>query len=172
MPDADFGFKPSPMPEVRTYGKLFGHVANAQFGSCAAAKGVANPNQGQNQETKNSTKAEFAKALADSFAFCDDAFSSVTDASGMELVTRGRGQQTRAAVLWDLIAHSNEKYGTAGVYLRAKESYRRRPTKKRPGVRRHPPVASDGVNVTVQDLRDVSVAGRLSWIQRSWPRQV
>ena len=120
MPDADYGFKPSSMAEVRTFGKLFGHVANAQFGSCAVSKAVANPNQGQNQETKNTTKAEFVKALADSFAFCDDAVSSFTDASAMQMVTRGRGQQTRAAVLWDLIGHSNEMYGTAAVYLRAK----------------------------------------------------
>ena len=119
LSEADYGFKPSTMPEVRTYGKLFGHVANAQFGSCAAAKGVPNPNQGNNNEMKT-TKAEFVKALADSFAFCDDAFSSLTDATAMQMVTRGRGQQTRAWVLADLIAHSNEMYGTAAVYLRAK----------------------------------------------------
>ena len=119
MPAADYDSKPSSMPEVRTFGKLFGHVANAQFGSCAAAKGVPNPNQGQNQEMKT-TKAEFIKALADSFAFCDDAFSSLTDANALQMVTRGRGQLTRAAVLADLIAHSNEMYGTSGVYLRAK----------------------------------------------------
>jgi hypothetical protein len=52
MPEADFNSKPSTMPEVRTFGKLFGHVANAQFGSCAAAKGVPNPNQGNDLETK------------------------------------------------------------------------------------------------------------------------
>lgn len=119
MPEADYGSKPSSMPEVRTYGKLFGHVANAQFGSCAASKGVPNPNQGNNNEMKT-TKAEFVKALADSFAFCDDAFSSLTDANAMQMVTRGRGQLTRAAVLADLIAHSDEMYGTAAVYLRAK----------------------------------------------------
>ena len=50
-----------------------GHAANAQFGACAAARGVANPNQGNDNE-KKATKAEFVKALADSFAFCDEAF--------------------------------------------------------------------------------------------------
>jgi hypothetical protein len=74
MPAGHDEFKPSSMPEVRTFGKLFGHVANAQFGSCAAVKGVPNPNQGQNQETNITSKAEFTKALADSFAFCDEAF--------------------------------------------------------------------------------------------------
>ena len=119
MAEADYGSKPSAMPEVRTYGKLFGHVANAQYGSCAVVKGVPNPNQGNNLEMKT-TKAEFVKALADSFAFCDDAFSSLSDANLLQMVTRGRGQLTRAAVLADLIAHSDEMYGTAAVYLRAK----------------------------------------------------
>jgi hypothetical protein len=40
LPEADYGFKPSSMAEVRTYGQLFGHVANAQFNACAAARGV------------------------------------------------------------------------------------------------------------------------------------
>lgn len=120
MPEADLNFKPGPAPEMRTYGKLFGHVANAQFGSCAAAKGVPNPNQGQNQEQKNTTKEEFAKALADSFAFCDGAFSTVTEANALQMVPFRRGQMARAAVLADLIAHSEEMYGYASVYMRAK----------------------------------------------------
>jgi len=119
MSEADYNSKPSTMPEVRTFGKLFGHVANAQFGSCAAAKGVPNPNQGNDLETKT-TKAEFVKALADSFAFCDDAFSSLTDQSALEMVRQGQNDVTRAGVLSNLIAHSNEMYGTSGVYLRAK----------------------------------------------------
>lgn len=54
------------MPEVRTHGKLFGHVANAQFNECSAASGVPNPNMGVDNEQKT-TKAEIVKALADSF---------------------------------------------------------------------------------------------------------
>lgn len=32
MPDADYTSKPGPAPEMRTYGGLFAHVAQAQFG--------------------------------------------------------------------------------------------------------------------------------------------
>src|SRR5262245_19904080 len=64
MSEADYNSKPSTMPEVRVFGQLFGHVANAQYGSCAAAKGVPNPNQGKNLEDLK-TKAEITKALAD-----------------------------------------------------------------------------------------------------------
>ena len=120
MPEADYGFKPSTMPEVRTYGQLFAHVANAHFGFCAAAKGVPNPNQGRNLETLLKTKAEFVKALADSFAFCDDAYAALTDANANEPVTQGRGQIARAALLANNVTHDNEMYGTCAVYLRAK----------------------------------------------------
>jgi hypothetical protein len=120
MPEADYTSKPSTMPEVRTYGQLFAHVATAQFGPCAAATGQPNPNQGRNLEMELKTKAEFQKALADSFALCDKAFDALTDQNALEFITQGRGQATRAGALAGLLAHSNEMYGTAGVYLRAK----------------------------------------------------
>ena len=119
MSEADYSSKPSTMPEVRGFGQLFGHVANAQFGSCAAAKGVPNPNQGKNLEELK-TKAEFTKALADSFAFCDDAYAALTDANANELLTQGRGQIQRAALLMNNVVHNNEMYGTGAVYLRSK----------------------------------------------------
>jgi hypothetical protein len=60
------------------------------------------------------------KALADSFAFCDDAFASLTDQNGMDMVTQGRGQIARAAALSNLVSHSNEMYGTAAAYIRTR----------------------------------------------------
>ena len=117
MPEEAYSFKPT--PEIRAFGQIFGHVANAQYGTCAAVKGVPNPNQGTNLEQKT-TKAEFTKALADSFAFCDEAFSSLTDANVTEMVKQGQNEVTRAGALAGLIAHGNELYGTAAVYLRLK----------------------------------------------------
>ncbi|MGH9386094.1 MAG: DinB family protein [Vicinamibacterales bacterium] len=117
MPEADYNFQPT--KEVRTYGQLFGHVANAQFGQCAAAKGVANPNQGNDNE-KKATKAEFVKALSDSFTFCDDALAALTDANAAELVKQGQNEVARGSVLAGLLSHSNEMYGTGVVYMRLK----------------------------------------------------
>lgn len=118
--EADYTFKPSSMPEVRGFGQLFAHVAQAQFGSCAAAKGVPNPMQGKQPEQELKTKAEFVKVLADSFTFCDDAYAALTDANATELVAQGRGQIQRAALLMNNVVHNNEMYGTGAVYLRAK----------------------------------------------------
>jgi uncharacterized damage-inducible protein DinB len=119
MPDADYSFKPT--PDIRSYGQLFGHVANAQFGQCSAVKGVANPHQGENFE-QTSAKADIVKALADSFAFCDEAFSSLTDETAAQMVSGGgRGPQvSRATALMGVLTHGNEMYGIATVYLRLK----------------------------------------------------
>jgi uncharacterized damage-inducible protein DinB len=117
MPDADYGFRPS--QEIRTYGGQLGHVANAHYAFCSAVKGEMNPNQGQDLE-KKATKAEFVKALADSYAYCDTAFSELTDASAAQLATQGRGQVAKGAILSNLIAHDNEEYGIVTVYLRIK----------------------------------------------------
>jgi hypothetical protein len=63
MSEADYGFKPT--AEIRTYGQLWGHVANFHFGTCAQVKGAANPNQGNNLENTATTKAAVVKALAE-----------------------------------------------------------------------------------------------------------
>jgi hypothetical protein len=120
MAEADYAFKPGPAPELRTYGQLFAHVASSQFGSCSAALGQANPVQGRNLEVELKTKAEFIKVLADSFAVCDKAFAALTDQNATELVKQGQNQIARAALLSNVVAHSNEMYGTGAVYLRAK----------------------------------------------------
>jgi hypothetical protein len=120
MPEADYRFKPGSMPEVRTFGQLFGHVAEAQFVVCAAVKGVPNPIEGKHLEQDLKTKGEFVKALADSFTFCDDAFSSLTDANQMDFVRQGPGEIPRSAALMGLLAHGAEMYGVSTVYLREK----------------------------------------------------
>jgi hypothetical protein len=118
--EADYGFKVGPQPETRTFGQLFAHIAQSQFGTCAAVKGVPNPVQGQQLEQTLKTKADIVKAVTDSFAFCDDAFSSLTDQTALQMVKQGQGEIAKAAALANLVAHSNEMYGTSAAYLRAK----------------------------------------------------
>jgi hypothetical protein len=120
MPDADYNFKPGTTPEARTFGAAIAHIAQSQFGQCSGLKGVPNPMAGKNLETELKTKAEITKALADSFALCDDLFANVTDASALEMVKAGNNEQTRAASLYGVIVHGNEMAGTAYVYLRSK----------------------------------------------------
>src|SRR3954471_11126513 len=119
MPEADYFFKPT--ADIRGYGQLWAHVADAQFGQCSGAKGVPNPRAGQPSFEQLTTKAEVIKAVADSFAFCDDAFSSLTDANAQEMISNGRGgQQSRTAALLGVLQHGSEMYGIGTVYLRLK----------------------------------------------------
>ena len=120
MPEADYSFKPGSTPEARTYAQVIAHIAQAQFGQCSGLKGVPNPMAGKQLEQELKTKAEVAKALADSFAMCDELFANLTDASATEMVKAGQNEQTRAASLYGVIVHGNELYGTAAVYLRSK----------------------------------------------------
>ena len=120
MPEADYSFKPGSTPEARTYAQVIAHIAQAQFGQCSGIKGVPNPMQGKQLEQELKTKADVTKALADSFALCDDLFAGVTDANATEMIKQGPNEVTRAAALYGVIVHGNEMAGTAYVYLRSK----------------------------------------------------
>ena len=115
--EADYGFQPT--KDVRTFGQLLAHVANTQFTYCAAAKGEPNPNKDDIEKTAL-TKAAIQKALADSFAFCDTIYLSLTDAKAMEMVKVGQNEIPRAARLISNIAHDNEHYGNLVTYMRIK----------------------------------------------------
>ena len=88
MPEADYFFKPT--PDIRSYGQLWAHVADAQFGQCAGVKGVPNPRQGQPSFEMLTTKAAIVKAVADSHAYCDGAYTAVTDATAGQMVNNPR----------------------------------------------------------------------------------
>jgi DinB superfamily len=116
--EASYGYTPS--PEIRGFGAQLAHVANSQFNACSAATGVANPHQGSNLEKTKTTRADIIQALADSFAFCDPAFASLTDQSALELVRQGQNEVARGSVLTNVLTHGNEEYGIMTVYIRMK----------------------------------------------------
>ena len=119
MPEANYTFKPASDPNLRTFGQWIGHQADNQLLNCAAIKGVPNPSPAQSNE-KKATKAELVKGLAAAFAFCDDAISSLTDQSAMQMVKQGEGESARGGVASALLSHGLESYGIVVVYFRAK----------------------------------------------------
>ncbi len=120
LSDAEYSFRPS--PDMRVYGAQFGHTAFFHYVFCAVAKGEANPNQEdfEKNNQKMTSKADVVKILADSFAYCDPVFASLTDDSALQFVKQGANEETRAAVLANLIRHDNEEYGVISVYIRLK----------------------------------------------------
>jgi Uncharacterized protein conserved in bacteria len=115
MPEADFGFRPS--PDVRSFGQQVAHVADDQYNLCAPAKGETRKAAYRELENTLSVKADLVAALKQAFAYCDGAYDALTDASGAEIVAGGR---TRFAMLnWNMW-HTWEHYGNVVVYLRMK----------------------------------------------------
>jgi hypothetical protein len=117
MPAADFGYKPT--PEVRTYARVLNHVTEAQANSCGAANHTA-PDARVKTPAETADKAAIVEALNASFAECDKAFASLTDANALEMVDLGRGKRSRIGLMWGTSQHDTEQYATLALYLRLK----------------------------------------------------
>ena len=116
VPEEVLSFKPT--PEVRSMGQLLGHIADSQFGMCAAAAGEQPPQTGI--EKSKTTKADLTKAVNDSNAYCDKVIAGMDDKKGMEVVKFFTGPTPRLNVLTFNIAHSFEHYGNLVTYMRLK----------------------------------------------------
>jgi uncharacterized damage-inducible protein DinB len=114
MPDEDYGFQP--VPEIRTFAQLVGHVADAQARTCSAVMGSP---KSVDAGSKTS-KADLVAALKESFEICDSAFNALTDASAAEMIEGRRGSRAKLSILNGVVTHSNEEYGYMAVYLRLK----------------------------------------------------
>jgi uncharacterized damage-inducible protein DinB len=125
LPEADYAFKPQgASEEVRSFGRLIGHVANANYFFCSRAKGEPIPTKADIEKTVTA-KADLVKALNEAFAYCDSVYGSMTDERAMQLMTvpgpnNTTRQIARAQVLIGNLAHNNEHYGNLVTYLRAK----------------------------------------------------
>ena len=115
MPEENYNFKPA--PRVRTFGQILGHVAEEQYIYCGAARGEQ---KAADVEKTKTSKADLLAALQESFAYCDTAYDSLTDASAVEMVKRGERQRTRLWILWGNTVHDNQHYGNLVTYLRIK----------------------------------------------------
>lgn len=118
MPEAKFSFKP--VDTVRSYGQIIAHVAGANYIFCAAARGEKAPYSEDHFEKSATTKAAITKALNDSLAYCDAAYTAVTDRTAGEMVASafGNGKSARASALMGNTGHLQEHYGNLVTYLR------------------------------------------------------
>src|SRR5258708_18950684 len=116
MPEENYSFKPT--PDVRSFGQLIGHVANAQYLFCSAVKGEK-PNA-PDAEKSLTSKADLVAALKAAFGYCDAAYEGLTDAKAMENVKLFGRDRSRLSVLNFNTAHNNEHYGNIVTYMRLK----------------------------------------------------
>jgi uncharacterized damage-inducible protein DinB len=126
--EENYAFKPT--PDVRSFGQLVAHVADANYMICSAAAGEKAP-AGEVEKTKT-TKVDLQKALADSFAYCDKVYAGITDVTGMQPVGFFGGQQPKIAVLAFNTNHDFEHYGNIVTYMRLKGMVP--PSSQKPGM--------------------------------------
>lgn len=116
MPEENYSFKPT--PEVRSFGQLVGHVADASFMFCSTVSGETNPSK-DIEKTKTS-KADLVAAIKDAVAFCTKSFDSMTDAKGAQMIKLFNFDLARLTVFSINTAHTDEHYGNMVTYLRLK----------------------------------------------------
>ncbi len=114
MSEENYSFKAT--SEVQSFGQRIAHIADANTRTCAAIKGE----QKSMDAASKTSKADLVAALKESFSYCDGVYDSMTDADATKMVTLGRGQRSKIAALWGVVAHDNEVYGAMGVYMRLK----------------------------------------------------
>jgi uncharacterized damage-inducible protein DinB len=69
---------------------------------------------------KSGVRDDIIKGLAESVAYCDAVYTSMTDARLLEMIPAGQAQVPRAQPLIQNISHDNEHYGNLVTYFRAK----------------------------------------------------
>jgi len=116
MPEENYSFKPT--PEVRSFGQLVGHVADANYMFCSQAAGEPNP--AKNVEKTKTSKADLVAAVKDAVAYCNKTFDGMTDAQGSQMVKFFRFNLAKLTLLSLNTAHTDEHYGNMVTYLRIK----------------------------------------------------
>jgi len=115
MPEADYAFKPT--PEVRSFGQIIAHVADANYFFCSTLLGEANPSP--NVEKTKTAKADIVAALKGSYEYCARAYAMPDADTGAKVTLFGQ-DFTRAGVLMLGATHNWEHYGNIVTYLRLK----------------------------------------------------
>ena len=114
MPEENYAFKPT--PDIRSFGELVAHVADAQSAMCSMASGQK---KSVNAASKTA-KTDLVSTLKESGSMCDAAWDGLTDATASETVKMGPMQRSKLGMLEFNSLHSNEEYGYMSVYMRLK----------------------------------------------------
>ena len=115
MPESLYAFRPS--PAVRAFARQVAHVADDQYNLCSPAKGEVRNAAYTAIEDSLSDRASLLTALKDAFAYCDGAYASLTDATGVQPAAGGKGRTRFGYLNWNMW-HTWEHYGNIVVYLR------------------------------------------------------
>lgn len=127
MPAEHYGYQPT--KDVRTFGQIVAHIADAQYIFCSSARNEPNPNGANLKpgdvtntlEKSKTTKAELLAELKKSFDYCDPVFSSSTaDTAWRDTVRLNNAERPKATPIILALIHMWEHYGNMTTYLREK----------------------------------------------------
>ena len=104
-----------PTDEVRSFGEILGHVANAGYLFCGNAAGMEPPQVGNAEEL--TAKADIVEALENMFDFCDRAHDMTAERAAEPVEFFGQ-DHTRLSVLAFNMGHNYEHYGNLVTYMR------------------------------------------------------
>lgn len=116
MPEENYTFKPT--PEVRSFGELVAHAADAQYLFCSAASSSKSPVP--KVEGAKTSKADLVEALKQAVAYCEKVYSGMTDSEGAQMTKFFGRDSAKLTILAFNTAHSDEHYGNMVTYLRLK----------------------------------------------------
>ena len=117
MDAENYSFKPT--AEVRSFGQIIGHIADAEYMFCAPVLGEKKAPAPGVEKNKN-TKADLLVELKKAFDYCDQAYKAVTEPNASEKVAFFGGERTNLSVLSFNTMHLYEHYGNLVTYMRLK----------------------------------------------------
>jgi uncharacterized damage-inducible protein DinB len=116
MPEENYSFKAT--PDVRSFGQIVGHTADAQYLFCSTVAGEKPP--ASDIEKTKTSKADLVQAEKDAIAYCDKVYGAMTDDQAPALVKFGGRDWAKLTILTINTAHLDEHYGNIVTYMRLK----------------------------------------------------
>ncbi|MFN7938865.1 MAG: DinB family protein [Bryobacteraceae bacterium] len=116
MPEENYSFKPT--PDVRSFGQLVGHVADAQYLFCSPVKDEKKAPPGV--EKSKTSKADLVAALKEAFEYCDATYAAMDDSKVTATAKFFGRERPKVVILGFNTAHNNEHYGNIVTYMRIK----------------------------------------------------
>jgi len=113
MPPDQYGFRPH--PDSMDFGQLVSHIATTNYQFCAGLKDTQTP-----ALPSPSDKDGVVRFLSDSFTYCTDVISNLTDAQLSAAHNSPDGHLPGREVLLAMYVHVAHHRGQAEIYLRDK----------------------------------------------------
>lgn len=112
--EGDYAFQPT--PEVRTFGELIDHVADAHFAYCTAIGGGERPSAAGAEAT---SKSQIVRRFRASREYCLDVYRSADGSALAESIDVFGSESTRVWTMIQNVTHDNLHYGNVITYMRS-----------------------------------------------------